>query len=131
MNREKTILVVDDETRLRDLLRIVLENRGYQVTEAKDGQEALAKFISESPDMVVLDVMMPVMDGLACCRKLREISSCPILMLTAKGEDYDQISGLECGADDYIIKPFTPMVLVARVEARFPAHQRTDRKSVV
>jgi DNA-binding response OmpR family regulator len=76
-------------------------------------------FDETSPDMVILDVMMPKMDGFACCEHLRERSSCPILMLTAKGEDYDQVKGFECGADDYIIKPFTPMVLVARVEALF------------
>lgn len=124
----KTILVVDDETRLRDLLRIILENRGYSVVEAENGKRALQVFDETSPDMVILDIMMPQMDGFACCERLRTKSSCPILMLTAKGEDYDQVSGFERGADDYIIKPFTPMVLVARVEALFRrsfAQQRT------
>ena len=120
----KRILVVDDETRMRDLLRVVLESRGYSVAEAEDGLQALKTFMTEPPDMVILDVMMPVMDGFACCRKLREYSQCPILMLTAKGEDYDQVRGLDCGADDYIVKPFAPMVLAARVEALF-------RRSVV
>ncbi len=115
--KTKRILVVDDETRMRDLLRAVLESRGYSVTEAEDGLQALKTFVVDPPDMVMLDVMMPVMDGFACCRKLREYSQCPILMLTAKGEDYDQVRGLDCGADDYIIKPFAPMVLAARVEA--------------
>ncbi len=115
--KTKRILVVDDETRMRDLLRAVLESRGYSVTEAEDGLQALKTFVADPPDMVMLDVMMPVMDGFACCRKLREYSQCPILMLTAKGEDYDQVRGLDCGADDYIIKPFAPMVLAARVEA--------------
>lgn len=115
--KSKRILVVDDETRMRDLLRAVLESRGYSVTEAEDGQQAAKTFVADPPDMVMLDVMMPVMDGFACCRKLREYSQCPILMLTAKGEDYDQVRGLDCGADDYIIKPFAPMVLAARVEA--------------
>ena len=117
--KAKRILVVDDETRMRDLLRTVLESRGYSVTEAEDGLQALKAFVADPSDMVMLDVMMPAMDGFACCRKLREYSQCPILMLTAKGEDYDQVRGLDCGADDYILKPFAPMVLAARVEALF------------
>ena len=117
--KPKRILVVDDETRMRDLLRAVLESRGYSVMEAEDGLQALKAFLADPPDMVMLDVMMPVMDGFTCCRKLREYSQCPILMLTAKGEDYDQVRGLDCGADDYILKPFAPMVLAARVEALF------------
>ncbi|MDD5018284.1 MAG: response regulator transcription factor [Eubacteriales bacterium] len=117
--KNKTILVVDDDTRIRDLLRIVLESRGFAVTEAENGTAALQAFSASAPDMVILDVMMPVMDGFVCCQRLRAVSNCPILMLTAKGEDYDQVQGLDAGADDYIIKPFTPMVLVARVEALF------------
>ncbi len=124
---KRTILVADDETRLRDLLRIVLENRGYRVIEAEDGRQALLLFDEASPDMVILDVMMPEMDGLTCCSRLRAKSSCPVLMLTAKGEDYDQVKGFDCGADDYIIKPFTPMVLVARVEALFRRSQGQPR----
>ena len=127
--KKQNILVVDDDTRLRDLLRIVLESRGYRVTEAENGKQALRMFDEASPDMVILDVMMPRMDGLTCCTQLRAITSCPILMLTAKGEDYDQVKGLECGADDYIIKPFTPMVLVARVEALFRRSQNQQRTS--
>lgn len=126
---KKTILVADDETRLRDLLRIVLENRGYRVIEAENGKQALSVFDENAPDMVILDVMMPEMDGLACCSRLRAKSSCPVLMLTAKGEDYDQVRGFDCGADDYIIKPFTPMVLVARVEALFRRSQNQQRTS--
>ena len=117
--KKKRILVVDDEPRIRDLLRIVLESRGFFVVEAENGADALKEYAMSSPDMVVLDIMMPVMDGFECCAKLRQISDCPILMLTAKGEDYDQVQGLDSGADDYIIKPFTPMVLAARVEALF------------
>lgn len=129
MKQNKTILVVDDEPRLRDLLRIVLENRGYDVLEAQNGKEALSLFASDSPDMVILDVMMPVMDGIECCKLMREASSCPIIMLTAKGEDYDQIIGLDRGADDYVIKPFTPMVLMARVEALFRRSYAQTRTS--
>lgn len=127
--KKQTILVVDDETRLRDLLRIVLENRGYSVVEAENGKEALHVFKDTLPDMVLLDVMMPEVDGLTACERIRAISTCPILMLTAKGEDYDQVKGFECGADDYITKPFTPMVLVARVEA-FLRRSQTQQRTV-
>jgi len=127
--KKQTILVVDDEARLRDLLRIVLENRGYSVAEAENGKQALAVFDEIAPDMVILDVMMPEMDGFVCCERLRAVTSCPILMLTAKGEDYDQLKGFEYGADDYIIKPFTPMVLVARVEALFRRSQGQQRSA--
>lgn len=113
----KEILVADDEPRMRDLLRVILESRGFTVTEAENGPAALKKFSVSVPDLVILDVMMPGMDGFECCKQMRAISDCPILMLTAKGEDYDQVEGLESGADDYIIKPFIPMVLTARVQA--------------
>lgn len=114
---KKRILVVDDEPRIRDLLRLVLESRGFDVSEAEDGAAALKEFAAALPDLVVLDVMMPGMDGFECCRQLRSAFDCPIIMLTAKGEDYDVVQGFECGADDYIVKPFTPMVLAARVQA--------------
>jgi len=116
-NGKKKILVVDDEPRIRDLLRLILEARGFLVDEAENGGEALKMFSASGPDVVILDVMMPGIDGFECCRRIRALSSCPILMLTAKGEDYDQVEGLESGADDYIIKPFTPMVLAARIQA--------------
>ena len=127
----KKILVVDDEPSIRDLLRVVLESRGFDVIEADNGKTALRAFEEGAPDMVVLDVMMSQMDGFECCRRLRTISDCPILMLTAKGEDYDQVSGLDCGADDYVIKPFTPMVLVARMEALFRRSDKEGRQRTV
>jgi len=111
------ILVVDDEPKLRGMLRMILENRNYEVWEAANGHEALAQAMKIQPDLIILDVMMPVMDGIDCCREIRKFSSVPVLMLTAKGEDYDQVSGLESGADDYVVKPFSTSVLVARVEA--------------
>jgi DNA-binding response OmpR family regulator len=117
MQIKPKILVVDDEPRIRDLLRVVLESRDYDVVEAEDGVSALQQESDASPNLVVLDVMMPRMDGFTCCKELRKQTDCPIMMLTAKGEVYDQVQGLEAGADDYVIKPFTPMVLVARVEA--------------
>ena len=124
--QKKRILVVDDEPSIRDLLRVILESRGFEVTEADNGVTALRAFEAENSDMVILDVMMPQMNGLECCRRLREITDHPILILTAKGEDYDQVNGLEYGADDYVIKPFTPMVLVARMEALM---RRSDKDS--
>ncbi len=127
-SKAKKILVVDDDTSIRNLLRVVLESRGFSVAEADNGVTALHTFQTENPDIVILDVMMPQMDGFECCRRLREISDCPIIMLTAKGEDYDQVSGFDAGADDYVVKPFTPMVLVARMEALF---RRSDKESHV
>lgn len=115
--RRNRILVVDDESKLRAMLRMILENRGYEVLEAADGREAVTQAMNAKPDLVILDVMMPVMDGIDCCREIRQFSDCPIIMLTAKGEDYDQVSGLESGADDYVVKPFSTSVLIARVEA--------------
>lgn len=121
----KRILVVDDEIRLREMIRMILENRGYEVLEGKDGQEAVSIARQEKPDLILLDVMMPVIDGFAACEAIRRFYEGPILMLTAKGEDYDQVNGLEKGADDYMIKPFTPMVLAARVQA---ALRRTNKE---
>jgi len=111
------ILAVDDDTRIRLLLATVLESRGYTVVTAENGRAGLSAFKQEKPHLVILDIMMPEMDGLTCAGEIRAISSCPILMLTAKGEEYDEVAGLDSGADDYVVKPFTPMVLVARIEA--------------
>ncbi|MEX1307014.1 MAG: response regulator transcription factor [Eubacteriales bacterium] len=120
MEQEKQpykILAVDDDTRIRLLLTTVLESRGYSVVTAENGQDGLDAFKREKPHLVVLDIMMPVMDGLACAKEIRKVSDCPILMLTAKGEEYDQVEGFNTGADDYVVKPFAPMVLIARIEA--------------
>ena len=125
---KQKIIVVDDETRIRDLLRIILESRGFKVIEAKNGQEAVEEAKANAPDLIILDVMMPAMDGFESCRRIREFSDCPILMLTAKGEDYDQIEGFDCGADDYVIKPFTPMVLEVRVKALLRRSERQGSK---
>ncbi len=125
---KQKIIVVDDETRIRDLLRIILESRGFEVIEAKNGQEAVEEAKAHVPNLIILDVMMPAMDGFESCRRIREFSDCPILMLTAKGEDYDQIEGFDCGADDYVIKPFTPIVLEARVKALLRRSERQGSK---
>jgi DNA-binding response OmpR family regulator len=125
------ILLVDDEQNIRDLASLYLEKEGFSIVEAGDGQEALQKFTREAPSMVVLDVMMPGMDGFAVCRELRKEHDVPILMLTARNEDVDKIVGLEIGADDYMTKPFNPRELVARVKAilrRVESGERTERR---
>ncbi len=113
----KTILVVDDERNIIELVRLYLEQAGYVVVEARDGQEALAQHDRVDPDLIVLDLMLPVMDGMEVTREVRRRGETPILMLTARGEDIDRIVGLEVGADDYLTKPFNPRELVARVKA--------------
>ena len=125
---KQKIMVVDDETRIRDLLRVILESRGFEVVEAKDGIDAVSKAKENLPDLIILDIMMPGLNGFKSCKQIRSFSDCPILMLTAKGEDYDQLEGFDCGADDYVIKPFTPMVLEARVKALLRRCEKNDIK---
>lgn len=117
MSKQTKILLVDDDARLREMVRMVLENRGYVVEEATNGMEAVKAVEASAPDLILMDVMMPIMNGFEACEAIRKISTCPVIMLTAKGEDYDQVTGFGLGADDYVIKPFTPMVLAARIEA--------------
>ena len=116
MANEK-ILVVDDDKNICELLRLYLVKEGYNVTMVHDGGAALAEFDKLHPDLVLLDVMMPVMDGWEVCRKLRAKDNTPIIMLTAKGETYDKVLGLELGADDYIVKPFDAKEVTARIKA--------------
>lgn len=115
----KRILIVEDEANIRELLRLYLEREGYTVLEAENGVEGIKKWKSDKPDMLLLDVMMPVMDGWAVCREIRAESDVPIIMLTAKGETADRVSGLEMGADDYIVKPLEMPEVIARVRAVF------------
>jgi DNA-binding response OmpR family regulator len=112
-----TILVVDDEKNIVQLARLYLNKEGYQVEAAYDGAQALEKAKRIRPDLIVLDIMMPEMDGLAVAQELRKTSSVPIIILTARSDDIDRIVGLELGADDYVTKPFNPRELVARVKA--------------
>jgi len=112
-----TILVVDDEPRYLSLVQINLETAGYSVITAMDGQQAVDGVANKKPDIVLLDVMMPVMDGFTACERIREFSSVPIIILTAKGEERDRVRGLDAGADDYIVKPFSAQELLARVRA--------------
>ena len=115
----KKILIVEDEANIRELLRLYLECEGYTVLEAENGVEGIKKWKSDKPDMLLLDVMMPVMDGWAVCKEIRAESDVPIIMLTANGETADRVSGLEMGADDYIVKPLEMPEVIARVRAVF------------
>lgn len=133
MANEK-ILVVDDDANICELLRLYLTKEGYQVTTAGDGEEGLEKFNQIKPDMVLLDVMMPRMDGLEVCRRIRKAGNTPVMMLTAKGETFDKVLGLELGADDYVTKPFDTKEVVARIKAVLrrtaPASDTSDVKEV-
>lgn len=112
------ILVVDDDREIRDILHIYLRNEGYHVLQAEDGVQALALLHRENIDLIILDIMMPNMDGIHACLTIRETSGIPIIMISAKGEDLDKITGLSTGADDYMTKPFNPLELIARVKAQ-------------
>lgn len=113
----RKILIVEDEDRMRKLIRDYLLKANYLVVEADDGYKALEIFNREQPDLIVLDVMIPGIEGYEVAKEIKEISSVPIIMLTAKVEEYDEINGFKCGADDYIKKPFSPKILMARIEA--------------
>ena len=111
------VLVIDDETNIADLAKLYLSKEGYEVITAEDGNEGLRLFRSRQPNLIVLDLMLPGIDGLEICRLVRRERDTPIIMLTARGDDVDRIVGLELGADDYLTKPFNPRELVARVKA--------------
>ena len=113
----KIALIVEDDANIAELLRLYLEKDGFDVIIASDGGNGVRLALSENPDVILLDIMLPVLDGWQVCRKVRESSRVPIIMLTAKGETYDKVNGLEMGADDYIVKPFEVKELLARVHA--------------
>ena len=113
----KTVLIVDDEENIAELLRLYLEKEGYNTLTASDGGAAVTLFRMHAPDLVLLDIMLPVMDGWAVCRTIRAESRVPIIMLTAKGETIDKVSGLKMGADDYVVKPYESKEVVARIKA--------------
>ena len=121
----RNILVVEDDNNISDLIRMYLEKEGFEVRIAADGGKAVEEFKAREPDLVLLDVMLPVLDGWGVCAKIRETSKCPIIMLTAKGEVNDRIHGLEMGADDYLVKPFSMRELAARMKAIL---RRTQQK---
>ena len=112
-----TVVVVDDDRQIRGFIKMVLELEGFRVLTAADGESALAVFETESPDLMLLDIMMPGMDGYTVCRRVRQFSQLPIIMVTAMGDDAKVVAGLEAGADDYVVKPVSAAQLVARVEA--------------
>lgn len=128
MMNERTILVADDEDRMRKLVGDFLKKAGYRIIEAEDGKKVLQVF-KEVPriDLVILDVMMPVLDGWTVCREIRKFSKVPVIMLTARGEEFDQLFGFDLGADEYVTKPFSPSVLVARVQALLRLVEGTDK----
>ena len=133
MANEK-ILVVDDDKNICELLRLYLVKEGYNVTMVHDGGAALAEFDKLHPDLVLLDVMMPGMDGYKVCEKIREQSDVPIILVTAKGDDYDRVMGLDIGADDYIVKPFNGDEVMARVRAvlrRMGRSESTEEKKIL
>ncbi len=117
MENKTKILIVDDEENICELVRLYIEKEGFEAVIANDGQEAVAKFNNEKPDLILLDIMLPIKDGWQVCREIRAQSNVPIIMLTAKGETFDKVLGLELGADDYVVKPFEPKELIARIRA--------------
>jgi DNA-binding response OmpR family regulator len=123
----KTILIVDDERNIVDLVRLYLEKEGFAVLSAGDGTQALALHARHDPDLVILDLMLPGIDGFEVCRELRRRGDTPVLMLTARDDDIDAIVGLELGADDYVTKPFNPRALIARVKAILRRTEATSR----
>lgn len=124
------ILVVDDDNALREMVGIVLESEGFELCFHDAGTGALEAFKTEEPDLVLLDVMLPGKDGIQVCNEIRAVSGTPIIMLTAKTESEDVVRGLEAGADDYVVKPFDPTVLLARIRARLRPLAKTDGDTV-
>lgn len=122
----KTILIVEDDSNIRELLRLYLSQEGYKIETAPDGQEGLRKFKLIHPDLVLLDLMMPVMDGNQVMREIRTISKAPVIIITAKSETFDKVSGLELGADDYITKPFEMREVIARIRAVLRRYDNDD-----
>ena len=126
------VLMVDDESRMRKLVNDFLSRKNYEVIEACDGEEAIDKFYADKDiALVILDVMMPKMDGWEVCREIRKNSSVPIIMLTDKSEEYDELTGFECGADEYFSKPFSPKILTARVDALVRRTYQIDNSEII
>lgn len=127
MNQGKTrVLVVDDDVNICELLKLYIEREGYEVYEAHSGKKALELFREVTPDIVLLDLMIPDMDGFQVCRDIRKVSDIPVIMITAKDETFDKVLGLELGADDYIVKPFEPKEVIARLKAVLRRYDRKD-----
>jgi DNA-binding response OmpR family regulator len=117
IDSQKLVLVIEDDPNTANLVEVYLEKEGFRSLQANDGEKGLALAVKHRPDLVILDLMLPRMDGWEVCRRLRQSSDVPVIMLTARGEEIDRVSGLTLGADDYVVKPFSPRELVARVKA--------------
>jgi len=133
MSSKIKVLVVDDDPHIAELISLYLNKEGYETREVQSGKKAVKEFGAYSPHLVLLDIMLPEMDGYQVCSEIRKISSVPIIMLTAKGETFDKVLGLELGADDYVVKPFDPKELLARVKAvlrRFEVKEDPGRQIV-
>ncbi|MBR4554092.1 MAG: response regulator transcription factor [Ruminococcus sp.] len=123
------MLVVDDEMGIRKVIKEYAEFNGFEVTEAEDGMEAVSKVKTQDFDIIIMDIMMPKLDGYSACKEIRKIKQIPVIMLSARGEEYDKLFGFEIGVDDYVVKPFSPKELMARVKAvmnRVQASQKTE-----
>lgn len=131
MPKVPRIMIVDDDANICELVRLYLEKEGYETVICLDGQKALEEFEKNKADLAVLDIMMPKVDGITVCREIRKTSDMPVIMLTAKGETFDKVLGLELGADDYIVKPFEGKELVARVKAVLRRYLKEDQESKV
>ncbi len=133
MTNKTKVLIVDDDYNINELVRLYIEKEGYEAIPEYNGEKVMDTFKKSTPDIVVLDIMLPGADGWNLCREIRKISNIPIIMLTAKGETFDKVLGLELGADDYIVKPFEPKELVARIKAVLRRYESksTDTKEIV
>lgn len=126
MENSIRILLIEDEDRMRELIRVAFKKENFETIEAVDGKQGLNLFKNNHVDIVILDIMLPEIDGWTVCREIRRISNVPIILLTARGEEFDKLFGFELGADDYIVKPFSPKELIARVKA---LHRRSELKN--
>ncbi len=120
------VLVIDDDVNICELIRLYMEKEGFEVLTTYNGIKGISAFKESTPNIIILDIMLPGADGLQVCREIRKVSSIPIIMLTAKGETFDKVLGLELGADDYVVKPFDPKELVARVKAVLRRYERKE-----
>jgi len=126
MNEKTKVLVIDDDVNICEVIRLYMEKECFQVLSVYNGRKAIEEFSQFAPNIVILDIMLPGADGWQVCREIRKVSNIPIIMLTAKGETFDKVLGLELGADDYIVKPFEPKELVARVKAVLRRYERRE-----
>ena len=125
------ILVVDDEIKIREIIKEYAEFEGYEVAQAEDGMQAVEMVKNQDFDIIIMDVMMPKLDGYSACKEIRKIKQIPVIMLSARGEEYDKLFGFEIGVDDYVVKPFSPKVLMARIRAVLNRASASQRLSLI